>query len=995
MSDEKYKCELCNKVFKQKIDYTRHANGKKSCISNEKIKDKINTSIDSTKKNNNLKSIFDNCLDILRDNESLTGEKALRSLSKLIILRLLESKFGSEIDIDNYPYDFSHYDGGIERQKREKEKLLKYVRFSNLAKVEENEIMIIVKDLWEDILSVHPTTKIIYQKDKSFNIQRQTTFKKIVKKLNEIKFEDYDLDILGDSYENIVKDIMTGKVLGQFFTQPIIKSFMIELVNPQIDEKGQCETVYDLAMGVAGFLISTIKHLKDQSKARNIPIDWSFITEKGLGGRETEFDTHQLAISNMLIYSGHIFSKTLEKGDSIRDTITNKYDIVLANPPFGIKGLTYKDIHNSLRDEYLPIETNNAVSLFIQAIIYILKINGRCAVVLPDGQDLFGKSEYMFLVRKYLLKTCDLKEVVYMPSGVFTNTSIKTCVFYFFKKAEGVDVLKIDDSKKKRQYKFLTKTHQTKEVKFYDYNPYEKVKNLLAEVSIDDIANNSYSLNYAEYIKESKEDYFHNESIEVKKLGEICKFLPKSKRNAKYGNDKGLYPFFKSSSKIDSYVNDADYDEESVIIGDGGEPNVNYGIKFSTSDHCYILQSKTSKIMKYVYYYLYHNLDMMKKLYTGVAIKNISKTNIENIEIPIPSIERQKEIVEYLDFIYEKSNKTSQEKIEELKKLNMHILKNQKLYGTNDIKKLGEIVIYKSGKRLPQGHILQDNKTPYPYIRISDVYKNSISLNNIKYISKETKDMIDKYIITTDDIYITIAGTTGLVGIIPNELDKANLTENAIRINIINKNQILQKYLLYDIHYNQQENLKSKTIGATIPKLSIERLMTLEISIPSLERQKEIVEYCEKNDALISSLEREIEMNKELATQFLKDILDVKDVDEKTEKSDNSVSNISNSNDFSEISEISKSSEKDEKDEKEESKSTYESPKKIIFDSPKSSPVRSHLTHSTASSTIEDRRQLLLKTIPELKEEIKRLGIKKSLSKLKKEELIDTIINKK
>ena len=74
-----------------------------------------------------------------------------------------------------------------------------------------------------------------------------------------MKFEDYDLDILGDSYENVVKDIMTGKVLGQFFTQPIIKSFMIELVNPQIDEKGQCETVYDLAMGVAGFLISTIK----------------------------------------------------------------------------------------------------------------------------------------------------------------------------------------------------------------------------------------------------------------------------------------------------------------------------------------------------------------------------------------------------------------------------------------------------------------------------------------------------------------------------------------------------------------------------------------------------------------------------------------------------------------------------------------------------------------------------------------------------------------
>ena len=129
----------------------------------------------------------------------------------------------------------------------------------------------------------------------------------------------------------------------------------------------------------------------------------------------------------------------------------------------------------------------------------------------------------------------------------------------------------------------------------------------------------------------------------MKTLGEVCKFLPKSKRNAKYGNKEGLYPFFKSSTKVDSYIDDPDYEEESLIIGDGGEPNINYGIKFSTSDHCYILQNKNKLLLniKYAYYYLYHNLDMMKQLYTGVAIKNISKTNIEGIKIPIPSLEHQ------------------------------------------------------------------------------------------------------------------------------------------------------------------------------------------------------------------------------------------------------------------------------------------------------------------------------------------------------------------
>ena len=72
----------------------------------------------------------------------------------------------------------------------------------------------------------------------------------------------------------------------------------------------------------------------------------------------------------------------------------------------------------------------------------MLKINGKCAVVLPDGQDLFSKTNTTLVaIREYLMKTCDLKEIIYLPSGIFTYTSIKTCVFYFVKKREGTDVL--------------------------------------------------------------------------------------------------------------------------------------------------------------------------------------------------------------------------------------------------------------------------------------------------------------------------------------------------------------------------------------------------------------------------------------------------------------------------------------------------------------------------------------------------------------------------
>ena len=103
MSKE-YSCDLCKKQFNQKIDLTRHQNKKAPCISLsqlQEIKNKKEITMDTK---DSLINIFKNCLNILRDNEGLTGEKALRNMSYLLILKLLEPHFGNEIDIDNYEY---------------------------------------------------------------------------------------------------------------------------------------------------------------------------------------------------------------------------------------------------------------------------------------------------------------------------------------------------------------------------------------------------------------------------------------------------------------------------------------------------------------------------------------------------------------------------------------------------------------------------------------------------------------------------------------------------------------------------------------------------------------------------------------------------------------------------------------------------------------------------------------------------------------------------
>lgn len=842
-STKQYSCDLCKKVFNQKIDFTRHKNKKAPCITLSEMQ-QINQTVNSkTDNKTNMISVFKSCLNILRDGEGLTGEKALRNLSYVLILKLIEPHFEGEINIDDYDYDFSHVED--EMIEKHKKKLLEVVRFSNLVTENDDNIKNILKYLWEDILSEHPSTKNIFLKDKGFDISHKATYRKLIDKLNTLDFSKNEYDVLGNAYEEVIQDIMTGKVLGQFFTQPLIKKMMVKLIDPQIHPDGKIDTCGDPTMGTGGFLITYLQNIMQQAKNKNIKLDWDFIKNEGLYGKELEPDTYQLAVSNMLISSGHMFEK-LDRGDSIRVPITRKFDNILANPPFGIKGLKYDDFDTPLKSTYVPIKSDNAVSLFIQAIIYMLKIGGKCAVVLPDGQDLFSKSnKTLIAVREYLLKTCDLKEIIYLPSGIFTYTAIKTCVFYFVKKREGTSVLetkikysKVNQKETCREYKF-SKTHQTTQVKFYDFNPYEDIKNLLVEVPIEKLAENSYSLNYAEYMKDDAEETQYEEGVVVKTLGEVCEFLPKSKRQASFGEKEGLYQFYTSSQNCNKYCNVFDYDNECLIIGTGGNANIKYNYKFSCSTDNFVLKTINEVFTKYMYYYLFTNISILQNGFIGVGLQHLSKEYLKSIKVPIPPIDRQQEIVKYLDFIYEKANKTSQEKIVELKTLNEYCLNTQKIFGDNVVKTLGDVCKVNQGT-----YIKSDMKIHGEY----PVYGGG---NVSFYINQYNRE---------NDIIVAKDGVSA---------DCVRYENNKFFLNhhgwtIICKDIISKKYMFYYLQLIQPELL---CIAKGTAQLGInqDNFYKLKIPIPSIERQKEIVEYCEFNDNLIKQLEKEIENNKKQA----------------------------------------------------------------------------------------------------------------------------------
>jgi len=863
---KQYSCDLCKKVFNQKIDFTRHQNKKAPCITLTEIQQISQTNISKMDNKTNLISVFKNCLNILRDNEGLTGEKALRTISHLLILKLLEPHFEGEINIDDYEYDFTHIED--EMIEKHKNKLLEIVRFTNLANEKEDNIPVNMKYLWDDILSNHPTTKNIFLKGKGFDIQYKSTYKKLIDKLNALDLTNTEYDVLGNAYEEVIQDIMTGKVLGQFFTQPLIKKMMVKLIDPQIYPDGKIDTCGDPTMGTGGFLITYLQNIMQQAKSKNIKLDWDFIKNEGLYGKELEPDTYQLAISNMLISTGHMFEK-LDRGDSIREPITRKFDNILANPPFGIKGLKYDDFESPLKSEYVPIKTDNAVSLFIQAIVYMLKIGGKCAVVLPDGKDLFSKSNNTLVaIREYLLKTCDLKEIIYLPSGIFTYTSIKTCVFYFVKKREGKDVLEttiiIGKTQKEtgRNYKF-SKTHQTTKVKFYDFNPYEDIKNLLVEVPIEKIASNSYSLNYTEYMKDDAEEEQYEEGVVVKTLGEVCE-IQNGKRIVKGQVETGEYPVLGGGGFTSFYTNEFTREEKTCKISREGMSLHNCVMllneKYYLNSQAFTIKSKNNILKnEYLWYYLDNNKEQVFKCGRGTAQKAIDIEEFKSIKIPIPPLEKQQEIVKYLDYIYEKANKTSQEKIKELKTLNEFCLNTQKMFGENVVKKLGEVCNIDYGTRI----VKKDNiEGEYP------VYGSGRAMFSTETFNREG--------------YNILIGRFALsLGCVRFINEKIFLNDSGLSVKP-KTDMLLHKYIGYYLFHNQ--NIIYNCARGTAQKnLEIDIFKSIKITIPPLEKQQEIVDYCEFNDTFIKQLEKEIENNKKQAEKCIKSIIKTQGIEEQTE----------------------------------------------------------------------------------------------------------------
>lgn len=238
------------------------------------------------------------------------------------------------------------------------------------------------------------------------------------------------MDSLGDMYEYLLSEISSSGKNGQFRTPRHIIKMMTELVNPKIGEK-----VFDPSCGTAGFLVSAYTHMLQPYTEENGRLGanltdknlWDKLSNSTFYGNDSDISMIRISMMNMMLHdieNPHIKQiDTLSKGFNEKEA----YQVVLANPPF--KGSIDADDKN----ENFSISSTKTELLFVDLIVRVLDIGGRCAVIIPDGV-LFGSSNAHKSLRKNLLEKNELKAVISMPSGVFKPyAGVSTAILVFVK----------------------------------------------------------------------------------------------------------------------------------------------------------------------------------------------------------------------------------------------------------------------------------------------------------------------------------------------------------------------------------------------------------------------------------------------------------------------------------------------------------------------------------------------------------------------------------
>lgn len=575
------------------------------------------------------KSIILRIRDILRGpGVGITGMDSMRTICIYLTLRYLTKEKAKEFNIpEQYSWESIH---GLLNQNDGLQLALNYIFDQN-----------------DDCLMDH-FDKLFDTKKFSFDIQDLNKNKEILELLSKIDMDKIacHIDILGWVYE---QHLSTGsssasRDLGQYFTDRFICHYMTDLCKPGFKSPGVPESVLDPTMGTGGFLSSYVKYFREHYT--DTPVDWG-VQQKELYGCDSDSRVSAVARLNMFMDLGGHVPTNMKTHDSLyKDVALSGFDVILANMPFGVKGIKHADCCDRVKN--LKIRGTKSEPLFLQLMMASLNEGGRCAVVVPDGM-LVNTPNLHKNTRKYLIDHLNLKRVIKMKGKYFMNTSIEPSILYF------------------------ENTGPTEFIEFWDvvrddHGHIEETMTLrVSREQIDE----DYSLDKRRYMPVVEP--VNMTGYPMVKLGDVCEFVNKIKYFASNAIDhKGTSPFYNgcykspmSTHSKPSYTSDVPY--YIMIKGGGSKHNhtstrMGMGMVFMNRGECtvasqnkiFVLKDFNPITYKYVYYYLTLNVVKIRNLAKySLNLGQISMESFKSFKLPLPPMEVQQQIVDTLDRIYQ------------------------------------------------------------------------------------------------------------------------------------------------------------------------------------------------------------------------------------------------------------------------------------------------------------------------------------------------------
>ena len=256
-------------------------------------------------------------------------------------------------------------------------------------------------------------------------IQSGYNLREIIDHIDELRFrsqtEKHELSHL---YETKIKNMgNAGRNGGEYYTpRPLIRA-IIQVVQPKIGER-----IYDGACGSAGFLCESFDYLK--AKGNLTTKDLGALQTRTFYGKEKKSLAYVIAIMNMILHG--IEAPNILHTNTLTENLADiqekdRFDVVLANPPFG--GKERKEVQQNF-----PIRTGETAFLFLQHHIRMLKAGGRGGIVIKNTF-LSNTDNASVSLRKLLLESCNLHTVLDCPGGMFPGAGVKTVVLFFEKGA--------------------------------------------------------------------------------------------------------------------------------------------------------------------------------------------------------------------------------------------------------------------------------------------------------------------------------------------------------------------------------------------------------------------------------------------------------------------------------------------------------------------------------------------------------------------------------